>query len=115
MCTLVIPPALSALRAFLPYSQLTFPVKKFADEVIQPRVREMDEKEIMDPELIQGLFDNGVSTISLGRVNTWRVCIIRSPMKTDRFRARAPSLPHTKLSLLTGGTCRAMGFPPLVF
>lgn len=25
----------------------------------------MDEKEIMDPEVIQGLFDNGVSTASV--------------------------------------------------
>jgi short/branched chain acyl-CoA dehydrogenase len=29
--------------------------------VIAPKVREMDEKEHMDPEIIKGLFENGVS------------------------------------------------------
>ena len=36
-------------------------VKRFADEVVAPKVREMDENEKMDPEVIKGLFDNGVS------------------------------------------------------
>lgn len=35
-------------------------VRRFAQDVIGPKVREMDEKEIMDPAIIQGLFDNGV-------------------------------------------------------
>jgi len=35
-------------------------VKRFAQEVIQPKVREMDETETMDPDIIKGLFENGV-------------------------------------------------------
>lgn len=30
--------------------------------MIAPKVREMDEKEVMDPEIIKGLFENGVRT-----------------------------------------------------
>ncbi|PLW04938.1 hypothetical protein PCANC_17601 [Puccinia coronata f. sp. avenae] len=33
--------------------------QRFAEEVVAPKVREMDEKETMDPEIIKGLFDNG--------------------------------------------------------
>ena len=36
------------------------PVVKFAEDVVAPKVREMDENEMMDPEVIQGLFDTGV-------------------------------------------------------
>lgn len=35
-------------------------MQKFAADVVEPRVREMDEAERMDPEVIQGLFDTGV-------------------------------------------------------
>lgn len=35
-------------------------VKKFADEVVAPKVIEMDENEKMDPEIIKGLFEQGV-------------------------------------------------------
>lgn len=35
-------------------------VKKFADDVVAPRVEEMDENEKMDPAIIKGLFDQGV-------------------------------------------------------
>ncbi|OXC69975.1 hypothetical protein AYX13_01319 [Cryptococcus neoformans] len=38
-------------------------VRRFAQDVIGPKVREMDEKEIMDPAIIQGLFDNGLMGI----------------------------------------------------
>ncbi|GFZ44980.1 hypothetical protein JCM24511_02706, partial [Saitozyma sp. JCM 24511] len=38
-------------------------VKRFAEEVVGPRARDMDEKEMMDPEVIQGLFDNGLMGI----------------------------------------------------
>ena len=37
-------------------------VVKFGEDVVAPRVREMDENEMMDPEVIQGLFDTGVSS-----------------------------------------------------
>lgn len=43
----------------------TFPlyplVKKFAADVIAPKVKEMDENEQMDPRIIKELFDNGVT------------------------------------------------------
>lgn len=35
-------------------------VKRFANEVVGPKVREMDEKENMDSEVIKGLFEQGV-------------------------------------------------------
>ena len=38
-------------------------VRKFANEVVGPKVREMDENEMMDPAVIQGLFDQGVGCI----------------------------------------------------
>lgn len=36
-------------------------VRKFSEEVIAPKVREMDESEMMDPEIIKGLYEQGVS------------------------------------------------------
>jgi hypothetical protein len=39
---------------------IAFLVKRFATEVVEPKVREMDEKEMMDPEIIQGLYEQGV-------------------------------------------------------
>ncbi|BGP39082.1 hypothetical protein JCM10450v2_003034 [Rhodotorula kratochvilovae] len=38
-------------------------VKKFANEVVAPRVEEMDENEKMDPAIIKGLFDQGLMAI----------------------------------------------------
>lgn len=38
-------------------------VRKFATEVVEPKVREMDESEIMDPAVIKGLFDQGLMGI----------------------------------------------------
>ncbi|EPQ59742.1 acyl-CoA dehydrogenase NM domain-like protein [Gloeophyllum trabeum ATCC 11539] len=38
-------------------------VQRFATEVVGPRVREMDEKEMMDPAVIQGLFEQGLMGI----------------------------------------------------
>ncbi|KAF5349307.1 hypothetical protein D9758_011765 [Tetrapyrgos nigripes] len=38
-------------------------VRRFAAEVVQPKVREMDEKEQMDPSIIQGLFEQGLMGI----------------------------------------------------
>jgi short/branched chain acyl-CoA dehydrogenase len=37
-------------------------VRRFANDVVGPKVRQMDESEVMDPEVIQGLFDNGVNS-----------------------------------------------------
>lgn len=35
-------------------------MKRFANEVVAPKVREMDEKETMDSEIIKGIFEQGV-------------------------------------------------------
>lgn len=35
-------------------------VRRFARDVVGPRVRDMDEQEIMDPSVIKGLFEQGV-------------------------------------------------------
>lgn len=37
-------------------------VRRFAVEEVGPKVREMDENEMMDPKIIQGLFEQGVRT-----------------------------------------------------
>src|SRR6266571_6556649 len=37
-------------------------VKRFAVDVVEPKVREMDEQENMDPSIIKGLFEQGVRT-----------------------------------------------------
>jgi len=36
-------------------------VARFAREVVQPKVQEMDEAEVMDKSIINAMFDNGVS------------------------------------------------------
>lgn len=38
-------------------------VKRFAEDVVQPKVEEMDENEKMDPEIIKGLFEQGLMSI----------------------------------------------------
>ncbi|KAJ7286860.1 acyl-CoA oxidase [Mycena rebaudengoi] len=38
-------------------------VQRFATDVVGPKVREMDEKEQMDPEVIKGLFEQGLMGI----------------------------------------------------
>lgn len=35
-------------------------MKRFAQDVVGPKVREMDENEAMDPAIIKSLFDQGV-------------------------------------------------------
>jgi len=42
-------------------------VRKFAEEVVEPKSREMDENEKMDPSIIKALFDQGVSTVLFDR------------------------------------------------
>ena len=39
-------------------------VKRFASDVVGPKVREMDEKESMDSSIIKGLFEQGVSYLT---------------------------------------------------
>lgn len=38
-------------------------VSKFAQEVVKPKVSEMDENEKLDASILKALFDQGVSTI----------------------------------------------------
>lgn len=38
-----------------------FKVARFAREVVQPKVQEMDEAELMDSNIIKLMFENGVS------------------------------------------------------
>ncbi|KAN0105146.1 Acyl-CoA dehydrogenase/oxidase, N-terminal and middle domain containing protein [Russula decolorans] len=38
-------------------------VKRFAQEVVGPKVREMDENEMMDPSVIKGLFEQGLAKV----------------------------------------------------
>lgn len=45
-------------------------MKRFANEVVGPKVREMDEKENMDSEIIKGLFEQGVCCLDAGLLNT---------------------------------------------
>lgn len=40
-------------------------VAKFAAEVIAPKVREMDEKEAMDPEVVERLFEQGLMGVEI--------------------------------------------------
>ncbi|TCD69175.1 hypothetical protein EIP91_008471 [Steccherinum ochraceum] len=55
---------LRSLDAFTDEEQmLRETVVKFGEDVVAPRVREMDENEMMDPEVIQGLFDTGLMGI----------------------------------------------------
>lgn len=40
-------------------------VRRFANDVVAPKVREMDENEMMDPAIINGLFEQGVRSVFL--------------------------------------------------
>ncbi|KAG9015056.1 hypothetical protein FRB90_004995 [Tulasnella sp. 427] len=55
---------LSSLHTFTEEEQmLRESVKRFAEDVVAPKVREMDENETMDPEIIKGLFEQGLMGI----------------------------------------------------
>lgn len=47
--------------SILPY--MTLLVSRFAEDVVRPKVEAMDEAEKMDPEIIKGLFDQGLMAI----------------------------------------------------
>ena len=40
-------------------------VAAFAQDVIEPRVADMDESALMDPTVLQGLFDNGLMGVEI--------------------------------------------------
>ncbi|ODO00215.1 hypothetical protein I350_06841 [Cryptococcus amylolentus CBS 6273] len=90
------PPRLSrALATTAPRAQLTRPaidtpaslwnfteeeymlretVRRFAQDVIAPKVQEMDENELMSPDIIQGLFDNGLMGIETSADHSGSEC-----------------------------------------
>mmetsp|Transcript_13568 Transcript_13568/g.15456 ORF Transcript_13568/g.15456 Transcript_13568/m.15456 type:complete len:412 (+) Transcript_13568:107-1342(+) len=41
-------------------------VSKFAQEVVAPKVKEMDDSKIMDPSIIKAMFDNGLMGVEIG-------------------------------------------------
>ena len=41
-------------------AKLSCLVQRFAQDVVAPKVREMDENEMMDKEVLKGLFEQGV-------------------------------------------------------
>lgn len=43
-----------------PLTKFIHIVQRFAQDVVGPRVRDMDENEMMDPAVIKGLFETGV-------------------------------------------------------
>jgi alkylation response protein AidB-like acyl-CoA dehydrogenase len=59
--------ALSGLNSLHTYTEeeemLRETVSRFSKEVIEPKVREMDENEKMDPSIIKGLFEQGLMGI----------------------------------------------------
>ncbi len=46
-------------------SQMADSVSKFANDIIAPKVREMDEKESMDPIIVEQLFEQGLMGIEI--------------------------------------------------
>ncbi|KAG8948547.1 hypothetical protein FRC00_008555 [Tulasnella sp. 408] len=55
---------LNSLHTFTEEEQmLRESVKRFAEDIVAPKVREMDENETMDPEIIKGLFEQGLMGI----------------------------------------------------
>ncbi|KAI0695724.1 acyl-CoA oxidase [Cytidiella melzeri] len=57
-------PVLNSLNKFTEEEEmLRDTVRRFAQDVVGPKVREMDEKEMMDPEVTQGLFEQGLMGI----------------------------------------------------
>ncbi|KAG8967608.1 hypothetical protein FRC03_009733 [Tulasnella sp. 419] len=61
------PPTCSQLNSLHTFTEeeemLRDSVKRFAVDVVGPRVREMDENEEMDPQVIKGLFEQGLMGI----------------------------------------------------
>ncbi|WVQ73378.1 hypothetical protein IAR50_002949 [Cryptococcus sp. DSM 104548] len=49
-------------------------VRRFAQDVIGPKVQQMDENEKMDPAIIQGLFDNGLMGIETSADHSGSEC-----------------------------------------
>ncbi|KAI0765518.1 acyl-CoA oxidase [Irpex lacteus] len=57
-------PVLNSLNKFTEEEEmLRETVQRFAQDVVGPKVREMDENEMMDPEVIKGLFEQGLMGI----------------------------------------------------
>ena len=44
---------------------MCYVVRRFAEDVVAPKVREMDEAEMMDQEIIKAIFQQGVRFFDL--------------------------------------------------
>ncbi|ODN93404.1 acyl-CoA oxidase [Cryptococcus wingfieldii CBS 7118] len=53
-------------------------VRRFAQDLIAPKVQEMDENELMSPDIIQGLFDNGLMGIETSADHSGSECSFTS-------------------------------------
>ena len=51
---------ISVSPAYCSLTLLLYVVRRFAEDVVAPKVREMDENEMMDPEIIKAIFEQGV-------------------------------------------------------
>jgi hypothetical protein len=63
-------------------------VKRFAQDVVGPKVREMDENEMMDPSVIMGLFEQGVRN-SLPPFSLYLTHVRRSSWVSKQARSMA--------------------------
>jgi hypothetical protein len=68
-------------------------VKRFAQEVVGPKVREMDENEMMDPSVIKGLFEQGVRS-SLPPLSLYLAHVRRSSWASKQARSMAAQNPR---------------------
>ncbi|KAJ1536993.1 hypothetical protein HK096_005524, partial [Nowakowskiella sp. JEL0078] len=82
-------------------------VRKFAQEKIKPKVRQMDESESMDKEIIQGLFDNGLMSIETpieyggsGASFTSAILVIEELAKVDPAVSVACDVQNTLVNTL---------------
>ena len=69
-------------------------MKRFAQEVVGPKVREMDENEMMDPSVIKGLFEQGVR-ISLPPFSLYLAHVRRSSWASKQVRSMVAQNPRS--------------------
>ena len=99
-------------------------VLKFSTDVVEPKVREMDEAEKMDPEIIKGLFEQGVRHHRFNaQISCHRLKQHADVSEPDRSRsswasrhrritgAQTAASPAPSLSLRVGPHCRQLPIP----
>jgi hypothetical protein len=69
-------------------------VKRFAQDVVGPKVQEMDENEMMDPSVIKNLFDQGVRS-SLPLFSLYIAHVRRSSLVSKQARSMAAQNPRS--------------------